>query len=179
MSLLTRIFRSLFQRYPKYEVSAYHSLYSALVTCLTREGVKVGGTAKYPRVEIHSIRESERLDKEGAIRSIYLTVESISNSSLAEAVQMNDDNLRLMTQDALSIEDWDCMGVIPVQLQDMTESSDSNKIIYRILQEVNIFLELIKSDTPPPEPEPTPTPEPEEPVTEETAPEAENEDDNN
>ena len=84
-----------------------------------------------------------------------------------------------MTQDALSIEGWDCMGVIPVQLQDMTESSDSNKIIYRILQEVNIFLELIKSDTPPPEPEPTPTPEPEEPVTEETAPGAENEDDNN
>ena len=145
MSILSRIFR----RYPRYDVSAYRDIYSAVKARLTRAGVNVGGTAGYPRVEIHSIREQERIDKEGALRQVTLTVESISNTSLGEAVTMNEDNLKLLTEYELELTGWNCLGVVPVQLQDLPETSDTNKILYRILQEVSIYLEENKSDTPP------------------------------
>ena len=148
MSILSR----LFSRQPRYEVSGYRDIYNAVVARLTRTGVVVGSTAKYPRVEVHSIREQDRLDKEGALRQINLTVESISNSSLAQAVTMNEDTLRLLTETELEIEGWNVLGVLPVQLQDLTESSDTNKIIYRLLQELVIFLDKEKTE-PDPEPE--------------------------
>lgn len=142
MSFLSR----LFSRSPRYEVSAYRDLYAALAERLTRQGVHVGGTADYPRVEIHSIREQERLDKDGALRQITFTVESMSKTRLGEAVQMNEDNLRLLTEYDLEIEGWECLGIVPVQLQDLSETSDSTKVLYRILQEFNVFLEKIKTD---------------------------------
>lgn len=151
MSILSR----LFSRQPRYEVSGYRDIYGAVVARLTRTGVVVGSTAKYPRVEIHSIREQERLDKEGALRQINLTVESISKSSLAQAVTMNEDNLQLLTETELEIEGWNVLGILPVQLQDLTESSDTNKIIYRLLQELVIILEKEKTDdNTEPDPEP-------------------------
>lgn len=159
MSLLSR----LFQKKPQYHVSGYRTLYSAVVTRLTRTGVTVGSTAKYPRVEIHSFREQERLDKEGALRQINFTVESISNKSLDQATTMNEDNLKLLTENELSFTGWTSLGVTPVQLQDMTETSDTNKIVYRLLQEVSVFLEKTKTD---PDPEPAPAPESQEPQTE-------------
>lgn len=143
MSILSR----LFHRSPRYDVSAYGDIYSALKARLDRPGVRVGGTAGYPRVEIHSIREGERQDKDGALRVVTMTVESISKSSLGEAVAMNDGNLRLLTETEIEIDGWDCLGVIPTQLQDLSETSDSAKIIYRILQEVSVFLEKVKTDT--------------------------------
>lgn len=163
MSILTAI-RSLFVRYPKYETSAYASVYSAIVARLTRTGVTVGGTAALPRIEVHSITEIERLDKEGELRRLSLTVESVSNRSMGDAVTMNDTNLKLLTQQVLSIEGWDCIGVIPIQLQDLTETAEGQPIVYRLLQSFYIFIEKVKSDTPPPDPEETPaeTPEPDE-----------------
>ncbi len=146
MSILSRIFR----RIPRYEVSGYRTFYSALVTLLTRQGVYVGSTAKYPRVEIHSFREGERLDKEGALRQINLTVECISNTSMGQAVQMNEDNLRLMTETELELDGWTTISITPTQLQDMVETSDTNKILYRILQQFTVYLEKVKTD---PEPE--------------------------
>ena len=143
MSIISR----LFHRSPRYDVSAYGDIYSALKARLDRPGVRVGGTAGYPRVEIHSIREGERQDKDGALRVVTLTVESISKSSLGEAVAMNDGNLRLLTETELEIDGWDCLGVVPTQLQDLSETSDSTKILYRILQELNVFLEKVKTDT--------------------------------
>ena len=110
------IFSAIFLRKPRYQVSAYRDLYTAIVSRLTRTGVNVGGTANYPRVEVHSFREQERLDKEGAIRQVTFTVESMSNTSLAEAVTMNEDNLRLLSQADLDITGWDTLAVLPVQL---------------------------------------------------------------
>lgn len=142
MSILSRIFH----RTPAYEVSGYRTIYTALVERLTRDGVNVGGTAGYPRVEVHSIREQARLDKEGAIRQINLTVESISNKSLDEAVTMNETNLQLLTEYELELDDWTSLGILADQLQDMTETSDTNKIIYRILQQITVVLERTKTD---------------------------------
>lgn len=151
MSLITRILSRLFVRSPKYEVSAYRTIYNALVARLTREGVIIGRTASLPRVEIHSIRENERLDKDGALRQLSVTVESMSNRSLGDAVTMNEDNLRLLTEYELELDGWTCLGIVPVQLQDLSETSDTNKIVYRLLQEFNIFLEKTKTE---PEPDP-------------------------
>ena len=147
MSFLSRIFSSLFRRVPRYEVSAYQTVYAALVSALTREGVYVGGTARYPRVEINSLREQERLDKEGALREMTVSIDCISSKSLAQAVTMNEDNLKLLTQDPLNVGDkWVYLGVIPTQLRDLVETSDSQKILYRIIQDFSLFLELRKTD---------------------------------
>lgn len=146
MSLISRIFSKLFVRSPKYEVSGYRTIYNALVVRLTRTEVVIGRTATLPRVEIHSIRENERLDKDGALRQLSVTVESMSNRSLGDAVTMNEDNLQLLTEYELELDGWTCLGIVPVQLQDLSETSDTNKIVYRLLQEFNIFLEKTKTD---------------------------------
>lgn len=138
------IFSRLFHRQPKYQVSGYRGIYSALVTRLTRTGVHVGGTAGYPRIEIHSISEGPRQDKEGMLRQISLIVESISSSSLDEAVTMNEDNLQLLTEIDIVIEGWTVIGILPEQLTDMTEATDSKKILYRMQQQLNIWLQRDK-----------------------------------
>ena len=149
MSLFSRIFSALFRRAPRYQVSAYRNVYTAMVSALSREGVNVGGTAGYPRVEINSIREQERLDKEGALRKLTVSIDSISARSMDEAVTMNEDNLRLLTESDLDVgENWTCMGVIPTQLRDLVETSDSQKILYRIIQDFSVFMELRKTDDP-------------------------------
>ena len=147
MSVVSRILSGLFQRYPRYQVSVYKPIYTALVTQLATGGITVGGKASYPRVEIHTIQEQQRQDKDGALRQINLTVESISDSSLNEAVIMNDKVLKFLTRDDLSITGWTCIGILPGQLQDLTETTDSKKILYRLMQEFVIFMEKVKTDS--------------------------------
>lgn len=134
------LFSRLFARKPAHHESAYGPFYAAVVSRLTRPGVSVGKTAKYPRVEVHSITESERLDKEGMVRSFSVTVESIGNASLPETVAMNEQNIELLTSELVMPEGWSCLGVIPAQLQDLTETSDTAKIIYRQLQSFTVFI---------------------------------------
>jgi hypothetical protein len=149
------IFSALFARSPRYQVSAYGDLYKAIVTRLTRTGVRVGRTAGFPRVEVHTITESERLDKDGALRRMSLTVESMSNKSMEEAQTLNDGNLKLLTENDLTLATgWTCIGIIPTILQDLTETSETNTILYRLIQQYDIFIEQIK---PTPAPAPTPT----------------------
>ena len=140
------LFSRLFAREPAYHESAYHGVYKAVVARLTRQGVIVGKTAHIPRIEVHTITEGERLDKEGEVRQLNLTVESISNSSLAAAVAMNEKNIELLTSELVLPEGWTCLGVVPEQLQDLTESSDTNKIIYRQLQSFAVWVQRIKTD---------------------------------
>lgn len=141
------IFSRIFQWKPKYQVSAYRPMYSAFLDRLAREGINTGGTAGYPRVEVHSIREGERLDKEGQLRQLTFTVESISDRSLSEAVAMNDENLELLTGQDLQLDDhWVCIGIVPTQLQDLTETTDTKKILYRILQEMTAYTTKLKQD---------------------------------
>lgn len=137
------IFSRLFHREPRYHTSAYGTVYSALVARLRREGVTVGGTASYPRVDVHSIVEGERLDKDGRLRQLTCTVESMSVRSLAEATALNDGNLRLLTGEDIEVEGWTVLGVTPTTLQDIIETSDPQKILYRLLQEVTIYVEQL------------------------------------
>lgn len=140
------LFSRLFARTPAHHESAYHPVYAAVVARLERTGVRVGRGAGYPRVEVHTITEGERLDKEGQLRQFSLTVESIGNASLAATAAMNEENVELLTSELTLPEGWDCVGVVPDQLQDLTESADSAKIIYRLLQGFTIYVERVKDE---------------------------------
>lgn len=145
MSILSR----LFSRAPRYHTSAYGPLGAALTARLQREGVAVGRTAGYPRVEVHSFIEGERQDKDGRLRSVTCTVESMSKRSKQEAGEMNDANLRLLTENDLEVTGWSYLGVVPGNLQDIDEVSDPQKVLYRLLQEVTIYMEKSpEADTP-------------------------------
>lgn len=140
------LFSRLFARKPAHHESAYGPFYAAVVSRLERTGVRVGKTAGYPRVEVHTITESERLDKEGQLRQLSFTVESIGNASLAEAVAMNEENITLLTSELILPDGWRCLGVLPDQLQDLTETADTAKIIYRLLQGFTAWVEREKNE---------------------------------
>ena len=116
-----------------------------MVARLARTGVWVGGTSHYPRVEVNSIVENERLDKEGAVRQLSLVTDCLSQKKLSEAVALNDTNLELLTGSKLEAEGWDIFGIVPTLLQDLTESVDGH-LLYRITQRYDIFVEKVKTD---------------------------------
>ena len=157
MSILGTI-RGWFVRAPKHHTSAYSPLYAAVVKCLGDAGLKVGGTAGYPRVEVHSISEGQRMDKEGAVRSLALTTEAISDRSLFASKEMNETAMAALTAEgALDAgEDWRVLDVVPDQLTDLPEASDSARILYRTQQTYEVWVERVKEDE---EPEETQTEE--------------------
>ena len=121
--------------------SALGAVFKGLRASLTRSGVNVGGTADYPRIEIHSITESEWLDK-GSIKRITAIVECISNKRMMDVLEMNETNLARMLSDKLMLSDgWKVSGVVTGQAQELTETSDTNAIIYRLMQNVTIYVE--------------------------------------
>ena len=124
-------------------MSALGAVYKGIVARLTRKGVKVGGTASYPRVEVHSVIEQEPLDKGGTVRSISCIVESISEDRMAEVVGLNEGNLEQLSM-ALNLgADWMIIGIQQGQLQQITETSETNKILYRLLQNITVYVQLI------------------------------------
>ena len=124
-------------------MSALGAVYKGIVARMTRKGVNVGGTASYPRVEVHSVIEQEPLDKGGTVRSISCIVESISEDRMAEVVGLNEGNLEQLSM-ALNLgADWRIIGIQQGQLQQITETSETNKILYRLLQNITVYVQLI------------------------------------
>lgn len=122
-------------------MGALAEIYKALRARLTRTGVNVGGTAEYPRVEIHSFVESAWLDK-GSVKSVSCVVECVSNRKMHDVQEMHEENLRRMLGNALRLgADWYVFGIVAGQVQEMTEVSDTNAIVYRLLQNVTIYVE--------------------------------------
>ena len=146
MGVIGNFIRAMFGMAPRHHTSAYGELYAAVVRRLSRPGVRVGRGADMPRVEVYGITEGERMDKEGALRELAITVESISNTSLPDAIAMNEENLALLTGGKLELaEGWDCVGFVPEQLQDLSEVTDSQKIVYRIIQSFRCYVERVKT----------------------------------
>lgn len=130
------IFSFLFHRHK----SAYRTTYSSIVSALKRDGVRVGGTSAYPRVEVYGITEGERMDKSGSLRSIEFHVDSVSNTSLDEAIALNEDNLVLLAD--LNLGDaWEVIDIIPVSLTDETSTIDTSTVIYRLSQNFRIYVQ--------------------------------------
>lgn len=122
--------------------SAQGEVYKALRTQLLRDGISVGDTADFPRVEIHSFAENAPTDKDGIVRTVSCTVESMSTRSYGDAVAMNEGNL-----ERLSEEGWHVLGkgftilsVVPDQLSELTEVLDTQDILYRQLQRINVII---------------------------------------
>ena len=122
--------------------SAIGAIYKALVAKLTRKGVNVGGTAAYPRVEVHSVIEAPAMDKDGKIKSLTCTVECITEDKMSSVLQLNQDNLDLLLSNSLAIESpWHIIGIDAGTGQQVTEMSDTNTILYRIIQDLTIYVE--------------------------------------
>ena len=123
--------------------SCYKPIRAALVSALTREGVHVGGTAGYPRVEPHSFIENTPQDKGDAVRVLNCVVESISATSSTEAAQINEANVALLGAFNYADTEFRVFAVVPTQLQNLTETSDPQKILYRVLQTVDIYVQQL------------------------------------
>lgn len=126
--------------------SALGAVFKGLRASLTRSGVNVGGTADYPRIEIHTITESEWLDK-GTIKRVTCIVECISDRRIADVIEMNEENLSRMLGKALMLSDeWAVFGIVPGQAQELTESTDTKAIIYRLLQNMTIYVQRLNNE---------------------------------
>ena len=124
--------------------SALSAVYKAMRARLTREGIHVGSTADYPRVEIHSITESAWMDKAHTMKTISCVVECISDRRMQDVMEMNEENLARMLGEALSLDEgWKVTGILSGQLQELTETTETKAILYRLLQNVTIYVELI------------------------------------
>ena len=121
--------------------SAQGYVYKALRRQLVREGIPVGETADYPRVEIHTFTENAPTDKDGRVRTLSCIVESMSVKSYGDAVTMNDANLaRLLDEGWGADKDFTILGITPDQLTELTESLETKEILYRQLQRINVLI---------------------------------------
>ena len=121
--------------------SAQGEVYKALRKQLLRDGIPVGETANYPRIEIHSFTENAPTDKDGMVRTLSCVVESMSVKSYGDAVTMNEGNLARLLEDGWGIDKgFTILGVIPDQLTELTETLETQEILYRQLQRINISI---------------------------------------
>ena len=122
--------------------SAQGEIYKALRRQLLRDGIPVGETADYPRIEIHSFTENPPQDKDGYMRTISCIVESMSPRSYGDAVTMNEENIaRVLAASWHTISGgFTVIGITPDQLTELTETLDTQEILYRQLQRFNILL---------------------------------------
>ena len=122
--------------------SSQGEVYKALRRQLMRDGVAVGETADYPRVEIHSFAENAPQDKDGQVRTLSCVVESMSVHSYGHSVTMNEDNLERILADGWHVlgNGMTILGVVPDQLTELTETLDTKEILYRQLQRINLTI---------------------------------------
>lgn len=148
MGVIANLINRLFNRTPRRHTASYGALYGAIVARLGEvsiAGVKIGSTAGYPRIEVHTVQETDRLDKEGCIRRLSLSIESMSDRSLQQAVEMSDEAMELLTGTALDMGgEWECFGVVPTLLKDLIETPDSKAIIYRVIQQYDFWVTRLK-----------------------------------
>lgn len=121
--------------------STQGEVYKALRRKLLRDGVPVGETADYPRIEIHSFTENAPTDKDGMVRTLSCIVESMSTKSYGDAVEMNEGNLARLLDGRWTIgKGFTILGIVPDQLTELTEALETQEILYRQLQRINVTL---------------------------------------
>ncbi len=131
-------------------VSAIAEVFKALRAKLVSTGATVGGTANYPRIEIHSVVESAPQTKDNSLRSVTATIECISDEKVADIVALLESSTeQIFDKVGLAIADWDVIGIIPGQIRmfDEESSQDASKVIYRLLQDVVVWIDRKATDT--------------------------------
>ena len=121
--------------------SAQGEVYKALRKQLLRDGIPVGETSNYPRIEIHSFTENAPTDKDGMVRTLSCVVESMSVKSYGDAVTMNEGNLERLLEEGWGIDKgFTILGITPDQLTELTETLETQEILYRQLQRINVLI---------------------------------------
>ena len=121
--------------------STQGEVYKALRRKLLRDGIPVGETAGYPRIEIHSFTENAPTDKDGMVRTLSCIVESMSTKSYGDAVEMNEGNLARLLDGRWTIgKGFTILGIVPDQLTELTGTLETQEILYRQLQRINVTL---------------------------------------
>lgn len=131
-------------------VSAIAEVFKALRAKLVSTGATVGGTANYPRIEIHSVVESAPQTKDNSLRSVTATIECISDEKVADIVSLlGSSTEQIFDKAGLVVADWEVIGIIPGQIRmfDEESSQDASKVIYRLLQDVVIWIDRKVTDT--------------------------------
>lgn len=113
----------------------------AVVYRIIAERLKSGGTASYPRVEVHSLSEGEPLDKGYQVRELEAVVESMSNASYGEAVQLDADAMSKIIGYTEEQDGVKVLGIMPGQLTELTETADTQAILYRQIHRIKIIAE--------------------------------------
>lgn len=120
------------------------SVFKALRAALARIGVHVGGTAAYPRIEIHSLVQSEPLEKSSSIFRIDCIVESVSDVKVADVIELAEGNeARIYEAAGIDPAGYTIIGYGrgQVRLFEEQETTEQNKVIYRLLQDMSIWVE--------------------------------------
>jgi hypothetical protein len=61
---------------------------------------------------------------------------------MQDVLDMNEENLNRMVANALQLDaGWHIFGIVTGQVQELTESSETNALLYRLLQNVTIYVE--------------------------------------
>ena len=133
-------------------VSALAQVYKAIRAKLVGSGATVGGTANYPRIEIHSVVEDAPVTKDNSLRSITANIECISDEKVADIVSLADTCIEQIFDEAgLPMGKWSLVGVVPGQIRLFDEEStqDASAVIYRLLQDVTVWVEAkeLEADT--------------------------------
>lgn len=125
-------------------VSALAQVYKAIRAKLVGSGATVGGTANYPRIEIHSVVEDAPVTKDNSLRSITANIECISDEKVTDIVSLADTCIEQIFDEAgLPMDKWSLVGVVPGQIRLFDEEStqDASAVIYRLLQDVTVWVE--------------------------------------
>lgn len=122
--------------------NAISSVWKGIRNALARVGVRIGGTASYPRVELHSFTMDSPLDKAAHIRQISCTIECLSQNKVSDIFELAEGNAEQMVTEVLDLgKDWKVVGIIDGQTRFMEEQADSANIIYRLLQDITVVAE--------------------------------------
>lgn len=127
--------------------SALGTVYSSVRSVLKAgiQGIPVGETAGYPRIEIHSLTEDSEGDKGDAVRRIAFTVESMSATGYRDAVAMNQAVCGILAGTRPTLDDahFRPLQVIAAQLTEMPETVDTQTQLFRQLQRFYFLVQQI------------------------------------
>ena len=65
---------------------------------------------------------------------------------MADVLEMNDENLRRMLEDSLNLDDgWHIVGIVEGQAQELTETSETQALLYRLMQNLTIYVQRLNN----------------------------------
>ena len=68
----------------------------------------------------------------------------MSDKRIADVVDMNKENLHRMLEKGMMLDEgWQIVGVVAGQAQELSETTDTKAIIYRLRQNMTIYVERV------------------------------------